>query len=664
MGSNYRRQRTEFSADCIHDEAKTLSFGVYSPEEIIKLSTVEITNPQSFNQLGHPVPGGLYDLRMGPFTDRGELMCATCQLFCEHCPGHLGHIKLPLPVCNPLFYNTILRLLKMSCVTCHRFRIEDHFKKLYLVQQELLDHGLVIQAQDAQAMVYDSLGSMEEVSGSKKAAQDAFDSAFVNAKLDQFRKDVLEKLESSEEMIENTRSVEALRKNYNKDFMTQSSKSSACANCGAITKSIVFYRSRFIYEGLKIDVNNEDNEMNVSIAARKQRKMGEREKTELKADELKSHFRALWETDADIFKSLYPMLRNKTTAYPTDLFFIEVLAVPPPKTRPCQYMAGSMTIHPQSSGLQNVIETVTILKQVLQVTTGSELKKLPPESQEMIKAIRGDSIYMKMDTVWKELQQHVDHVLDRDMNRSASNKGASWGFKQVIERKQGLFRMNMMGKRVNFAARTVITPDPNLSIDEIGLPEVFAKKLTYRTAVTNWNVQELRQAVINGPDVHPGAVYIEAESGQRTLVPSGNQSARIQMREAMAKTLLTANHSDKDGGVKYVHRHLKNGDAMLLNRQPTLHKPSIMSHRARVLKGHKVMRLHYAICKSYNADFDGDEMNAHYPQNEVARSEAYNIVNVCKQYLVPKDGSPLQGLIQDHIIGNLLLLIQKPWKNS
>ena len=83
----------------------------------------------------------------------------------------------------------------------------------------------------------------------------------------------------------------------------------------------------------------------------------------------------------------------------------------------------------------------------------------------------------------------------------------------------------------------------------------------------------------------------------------------------------------------FFYRHLKNGDAMLLNRQPTLHKPSIMSHRARVLKGHKVMRLHYAICKSYNADFDGDEMNAHFPQNEVARSEAYNIVNVCKQYL-------------------------------
>ena len=659
MASNkFRRQRTEFNAECIHDEAKNLSFGVYSAEEITKLSTVEITNPQSFNQLGHPVPYGLYDLRMGPFTDRGELMCSTCQLFCEHCPGHLGHIKLPLPVCNPLFYNTILRLLKMSCITCHRFRIEDHYKKLYLVQQELLDHGLVIQAQEAQAIADAYIGSLEELSSSKKAAQEAFDSAFVNAKLDLFRKDVLENEMKDLEVIENTRSVEALRKDYNKQFITQSSKSSACAHCGAITKSIVFYRSRFIYEGLKIDVAGEDN-LNVSVDAKKRRKMGEREKTELKADELKSHLRALWETDADIFKSLYPMLRNRNSANPTDLFFVEVLAVPPPKTRPCQYLSGMMTIHPQSTGLQHVIECVTVLKQILQVTTGTEVKKLAPESQELIKSIQGSTIYMKMDTVWKELQQHVDHVLDRDMNKS-SKTANGYGFKQVIERKQGLFRMNMMGKRVNFAARTVITPDPNLSIDEIGLPEVFAKKLTYRTPVTHWNVQELRQAVINGPDVHPGAIYIEAESGQRTLIPASN----LQQREAMAKTLLTANHSDKDGGVKYVHRHLKNGDAMLLNRQPTLHKPSIMSHRARVLKGHKVMRLHYAICKSYNADFDGDEMNAHYPQNEVARSEAYNIVNVCKQYLVPKDGSPLQGLIQDHIIAGVKMSVRGRFFNA
>ena len=111
--------------------------------------------------------------------------------------------------------------------------------------------------------------------------------------------------------------------------------------------------------------------------------------------------------------------------------------------------------------------------------------------------------------------------------------------------------MNMMGKRVNFAARTVITPDPNLSIDEIGLPEIFAKKLTYRTAVTHWNVEELRQAVINGPNVHPGATYIENESGHRIILKSNDK----KQRESQAKTLLTTGIGDGlDSGTKYVHR--------------------------------------------------------------------------------------------------------------
>ena len=145
-----------------------------------------------------------------------------------------------------------------------------------------------------------------------------------------------------------------------------------------------------------------------------------------------------------------------------------------------------------------------------------------------------------------------------------------------------------------------------------------------------------------------GAVYVENESGYRKLIDPHNTA----QRESLAKTLLTSRDGG-GGGTKFVYRHLINGDPMLLNRQPTLHKPSIMSHKARVLKNMKVMRLHYAICKSYNADFDGDEMNAHFPQNEVARSEAHHIVNVCKQYLVPKDGTPLQGLIQDHIISGL-----------
>ena len=178
----------------------------------------------------------------------------------------------------------------------------------------------------------------------------------------------------------------------------------------------------------------------------------------------------------------------------------------------------------------------------------------------------------------------------------------------------------------------------------------FSKILThfYQVPVTSWNVSELRQLVLNGPDVHPGAVMVEDEFGRKTMLEASDRA----QREGIAKTLLTPSYEGSLGlgRPKIVYRHLKNGDALLLNRQPSLHKPSIMAHKARVLKGEKVMRLHYSNCKSYNADFDGDEMNAHFPQSELARAESYNLVASSRNFLVPKDGTPLQGLIQDHVI--------------
>ena len=171
------------------------------------------------------------------------------------------------------------------------------------------------------------------------------------------------------------------------------------------------------------------------------------------------------------------------------------------------------------------------------------------------------------------------------------NQKMGWGFKQLIERKQGLFRMHMMGKRVNHACRTVICPDPNIGTDEIGLPEVFAKKLNYQVPVTPWNVSELREMVLNGPDVHPGCFMVENENGQKTILDPNDRS----QREGIAKTLMTPSYEGVKGRPKIVYRHLKNGDAMLLNRQLTLHKPRILALRARVLKGEKVMRLHTVI---------------------------------------------------------------------
>ena len=150
--------------------------------------------------------------------------------------------------------------------------------------------------------------------------------------------------------------------------------------------------------------------------------------------------------------------------------------------------------------------------------------------------------------------------------------------------------------------------------------------------------------VQNGPLVYPGAVMVEDEEGNRKHLSPDDP----KQREAMAKKLLTPpeSHVRCVNAHKIVFRHLQNGDFVLMNRQPTLHRPSIQAHRARVMPNDRVFRMPYANCKAYNADFDGDELNMHFPQNELARSEAQHLVTTHAQYLTPKDGSPLAGLIQ------------------
>jgi len=181
---------------------------------------------------------------------------------------------------------------------------------------------------------------------------------------------------------------------------------------------------------------------------------------------------------------------------------------------------------------------------------------------------------------------------------------------------------------------------------------VFAKRLTYPEPVTSFNVKELRQAVINGPEKHPGATHIQNEDGSLSSL----SNFTIEGRTALSNQLLTPQSSGEGPQVnKKVLRHVRNGDVVIMNRQPTLHKPSMMAHIARILPGEKTLRMHYANCDTYNADFDGDEMNMHFPQNEIARAEAYLIANTSNQYLVPTDGSPLRGLIQDHVGAGVML---------
>ncbi|KAK7684721.1 hypothetical protein QCA50_012304 [Cerrena zonata] len=173
------------------------------------------------------------------------------------------------------------------------------------------------------------------------------------------------------------------------------------------------------------------------------------------------------------------------------------------------------------------------------------------------------------------IQNAVNAFIDSTKDQNApAGKLPIPGVKQALEKKEGLFRKHMMGKRVNYAARSVISPDPMLETNEIGVPPVFAKKLTYPEPVTSYNASELRQAVINGPDQWPGAIQVQNEDGSlQSLI-----GMTLEQRKTIANQLLTPSN-DSSVVNKKVYRHIKNKDVVIMNRQPTLHKASMMGHK-------------------------------------------------------------------------------------
>ncbi|MGM0590565.1 MAG: DNA-directed RNA polymerase subunit A', partial [Halobacteriota archaeon] len=214
---------------------------------------------------------------------------------------------------------------------------------------------------------------------------------------------------------------------------------------------------------------------------------------------------------------------------------------------------------------------------------------------------------------------------------------------QRLKGKEGRFRGSLSGKRVNFSARTVISPDPTLSLNEVGVPARVAREMTQTMNVTERNIEQARQYVRNGPEGHPGANYVRRPDGRRLKVTEKN------CEELSEKVELGWE----------VNRHLVDGDIVIFNRQPSLHRMSIMAHEV-VVMPYKTFRLNTVVCPPYNADFDGDEMNMHALQNEEARAEARVLMRVQEQILSPRFGENIIGAIQDHISGTYLLTHENP----
>ncbi|KNH03665.1 RNA polymerase IIA largest subunit [Perkinsela sp. CCAP 1560/4] len=241
-----------------------------------------------------------------------------------------------------------------------------------------------------------------------------------------------------------------------------------------------------------------------------------------------------------------------------------------------------------------------------------------------------------------QLQLYIAAIVNNNTSyfrkKATSRQGRQ--MKSIADRLKGKFgrvRQHLMGKRVEFCARSVITGDPCMEVDQVGIPKSVAMTLTFPERVTPFNQQRLTSLVQRGPDVHPGANFIIQPNGDRVSLKN------VRSRE---KLLLAP------GSI--VERHLLNGDVVLFNRQPTLHRMSMMGHRVRILP-HNTFRMNLSTTTPYNADFDGDEMNLHVPQSMLTKAELMEFMMVPKNFINPGRGHPVMGINQDSLTGVYLL---------
>ncbi len=303
-----------------------------------------------------------------------------------------------------------------------------------------------------------------------------------------------------------------------------------------------------------------------------------------------------------------------------DWMVCQVLAVPPPAVRPS-------VKHDSQQRSEDDISHIIV-----------NIIKANKTLQEKLSANANASVINDWTTL---LQYYVATLVDNKIPGVASVAQRSGrplkSIKERLNGKAGRVRGNLMGKRVDYSARSVITPDPNLSIKELGVPTKIAMNITKPVLVNKRNSNFLGKLVQNGPDKWPGAKILERKNGDSI-------SLRYVDRESIKL---------QPGDV--VHRHMMDGDYVLFNRQPTLHRMSMMSHIARIMPVGDTFRMNVGDTKPYNADFDGDEMNMHMPQDVESTAELKNLAAVPWQIISPANNKSIVGIFQDSLLGSYRL---------
>ena len=502
-----------------------IQFGIFSPDEIIKRSVVEVISQNTYDG-NEPKIGGLFDPRMG-VLDNGK-KCRSCGQTNHNCPGHFGHYRLARPVYYIQFLPIVLNVLRCVCIRCSKLLIDK----------------------DSHPRVARKRGEAR------------------------------------------WREVYTLCSNISR--------------CGQHTEDGCGARqpNRFVRDGIARIVAEWDAQDTELVKSEKVRQP-------LDVEYVLRLFRQITDEDVDFMGFSRHWCRP-------DWMICTVLPIPPPQVRPSVIQDNNQR---SEDDLTHKLFEIIRMNKVLQ------------------EKIDKNSARNQIEEYTDVLQYHIATLVDNKIPGvapSAQRGGRPLkSIQQRIGGKEGRVRYNIQGKRVEQSARTVITPDPNISIAEVGVPMKIAMNLTRPERVTQWNRKKLYKFVQNGTDVFPGAKSIVRSDGRM-----------ISLKHVNTKEIVLYN-----GDI--VNRHLMDGDILLFNRQPTLHRLSMMGHIVKVLP-FNTFRLNVSVTSPYNADFDGDEMNAHIPQSYEAFVELKEIAAVPHQIIRPRDATPVIGVVQDSLVGSYL----------
>jgi DNA-directed RNA polymerase subunit A' len=506
------------SDEIVRKVVNEINFGMFSPQDVRRLSVVEIQTPDTYDEDGAPISAGLMDGRLGTLEPRQR--CKTCGNTAIRCPGHFGHIELAVPIIHIEFTKIIYDLLRATCRNCGRIMLPD---------------DVIARAKTRVEKTIQLLGLVPD--------------------------DVYKAI-------------------------MQETKRRQCPHCAAVQYKITFEKPTKFSEQIP-----------------------ESGSETLTPSMVRERLERITDDDLELLGF------NPKTARP-EWMVLQVLPVPPVYVRP------SITLE---SGIRSEDDLTHKLVDIIRI------------NQRLKENMDAGAPTLIIQDLSELLQYHVTTYFNNEASgippaRHRSGRALKT-LSQRLKGKEGRFRSNLSGKRVDFSARTVVSPDPNLDLNEVGVPLEVAMRLSVPEKVTEWNIDEMRILVKNGPENYPGALYIIRPDGKRIRLEF------VVDREKIAEAI-------EQGFV--VERHLKNGDIAIFNRQPSLHRMSIMAHYVRVLP-YKTFRLHLCVCPPYNADFDGDEMNLHIPQSEEARTEALLLMQVQDQILSPRFGGPIIGAIRDFI---------------